>query len=89
MYDFSVDLNTQLEDLLLIVLQARQSSVDNQKVPPAEESHWHRAFVTLKSHFTELEKKCPEALMQLSHKVEVTKDCGTEKSKATSMIFQK
>ncbi|ETE68528.1 hypothetical protein L345_05675, partial [Ophiophagus hannah] len=65
--------------LIKITELARQSSVDNQKVPTAEESHWHKAFVTLKSHFIELEKKCPEALMQLSHKVEVTKYCGIEK----------
>lgn len=86
---FFVDLNTQLEDLMLIVQQARQSSVDNQNVPTAERSHWHNAFVTLKSDFIELEKKCPEALMQLSHKVEVTKDCSIKKSKAASMVFQK
>lgn len=64
----------------MIVQQAGQLSVDNQNVPTAGESHWHNAFVTLKSDFTELEKKCPEALMQLSHKVEVTKDCSTEKN---------
>lgn len=61
-YDFCADLNTQLEDLPLIVRQAGQLSVDNQNVPTAGESHWHNAFVTLKSDFTELEKKCPEAL---------------------------
>lgn len=72
-----------------IVWQARQSSVDNQKVPAAEESHWRDAFVTFKSDFIELEKKCPEALMLLSHKVEVTKECSTEKSKVTSTVFQK
>lgn len=74
---------------MLIVWQAGQPSVDNQKVPAAEESHWHDAFVTFKSDFIELEKKCPEALVQLSHKVEVTKDGSIEKSKVTSTVFQK
>lgn len=31
--------------------------MDNQNVPTTEEALWHDAFVTLKSDFTELEKK--------------------------------
>ncbi|KYO25947.1 hypothetical protein Y1Q_0003730 [Alligator mississippiensis] len=76
----------QLEDLKTIVQQHRHSSVDNQNVPIAEEAHWHDAFVTLKCDFTELEKIHLEALLQLSHRVYVTKDRSIGISKATSKL---
>ncbi|GAB0182203.1 zinc finger and BTB domain-containing protein 5 [Grus japonensis] len=53
------------EDQKTIVQQHRQPSVDNQKAPTAEEACWRDAFVTLKSDFTELEKKLDDTKKEL------------------------
>lgn len=81
---FSVDLNTQLKDQKIIVHQHRQPSADNQNVLTAEE-----AFFTFKSDFTEVERRCIKALIQLSHIIGMTKDLIAKLSDATCKVFER